>query len=307
MAVEGVDYADARPSPSGLYAAGKRFAVRYGGPGRDSKQLHSAELAALRAAGLDVVANAEGAADGYRGRDAGRAWAISARDHFTALGMPADRPIYFSVDWDADSADWAAIDAALRGSAEILGAARVGVYGSYDVIAHCVAAGTARWFWQTYAWSGGRWHPRAHIQQYKNGVTVAGGSVDLNRAITADYGQWGYTGGDDMALADDKIVITADTAAEIGKQAGDQVSAATLLQLAVIHAARSADSAAAALKVATAANAGVTDLKAAVDLVDEEVWAKVPDPGVTAAEKAALLRAVLGDDAATVGALLAAG
>lgn len=48
-----------------------------------------------------------------------------------------------------------------------------------------------------------------------------------------------------------------------------------------------------------------TDLRAAIGNVDEEVWAKVPDPDISAAEKAALLRAVLGADAAAVGALLA--
>lgn len=47
------------------------------------------------------------------------------------------------------------------------------------------------------------------------------------------------------------------------------------------------------------------ELLAAVSQVDEQVWAKVPDPGVSVAEKADLLRAVLGDDAAAVGALLA--
>src|SRR3954469_17640306 len=107
MSVEGVDYADARPSPAGLVRAGKKFVVRYGGPGRTSKQLDATELRSLLAAGLRVVANAEGAANGYRGRAVGRAWAQQAEEHFRALGMPTDRPIYFSVDRQADSVDWA--------------------------------------------------------------------------------------------------------------------------------------------------------------------------------------------------------
>ena len=52
-------------------------------------------------------------------------------------------------------------------------------------------------------------------------------------------------------------------------------------------------------------DAKAAELAAQVGQVDEEVWAKVPDPDVSAAEKAALLRAVLGADAAAVGALLA--
>jgi N-acetyl-anhydromuramyl-L-alanine amidase AmpD len=56
-----------------------------------------------------------------------------------------------------------------------------------------------------------------------------------------------------------------------------------------------------------AVTAAKDETLAAVANVDEEVWAKVPDPNITVAEKADLLRAVLGDDAAAVGALLAAG
>lgn len=206
MPIEGVDYADSVPSASALKAAGKRFAVRYGGPGRDSKQLTASELRALRSAGIDIVANAEGAASGFTGRTAGRSWAQQALNHFGPLGMPPGRPVYFSVDWDAGPGDWAGIDAALAGAAEILGAKRVGVYGSYDTIAHCKNAGTAAWFWQTYAWSSGRWHPAAHIQQYKNGVAVGGADCDLDRAMTSDYGQWGVN---DVALeASDKTWFT---------------------------------------------------------------------------------------------------
>lgn len=189
---EGVDYAFSVPSAAGLAAAGKRFAVRYGGPGSASKHLTAGELVKLRTAGLDVVANAEGAAGGFRGGAAGKSWAQSALSQFAGLGMPNGRPIYFSVDWDADSGDWPDIDAALRGAATVIGAGAVGVYGSYDTVAHCFAAGTASWFWQTYAWSSGRIHPAAHLYQYHNGVTVAGGDCDLTRGMVADYGQWGY-------------------------------------------------------------------------------------------------------------------
>jgi hypothetical protein len=153
-----------------------------------------AEADALRAAGIAVVANVEESAGTYRGTAAGIRWATAGDAFFRKLGMPADRPIYFSVDWDAGPADWPDIDAALRGSASVLGPGRVGVYGSYATVAHCAAAGTAAWFWQTYAWSGGRWHPAAHLQQYRNNVALAGGTVDLTRAVTTDYGQWGEAG-----------------------------------------------------------------------------------------------------------------
>jgi hypothetical protein len=51
-----------------------------------------------------------------------------------------------------------------------------------------------------------------------------------------------------MSLKNDNIIITEDTADEIGKKAGDVVSAATLLQLGVIHAHRAAVNATVARK-----------------------------------------------------------
>jgi hypothetical protein len=189
--IEGCDYSYDPPDPAGLAAAGKNFAVRYGAVGNSAKFLTAPEVQGLHAAGLTIIANVEETAKALQGTAAGVRHATAGDAFFRGLGMPPDRPIYFSVDWDAQPADWPAVDAALQGAASVLGSGRVGVYGSYDTIAHCVAAGTATWFWQTYAWSGGRWHPACHLQQYKNGVALAGGTVDLTRAVTADHGQWG--------------------------------------------------------------------------------------------------------------------
>jgi hypothetical protein len=98
---------------------------------------------------------------------------------------------------------------------------------------------------------------------------------------------------DDMALADDLIAITNSTAAEIGggRREGDKVSAATLLQLAVIYAARADDKAAAANDQVTALGksltAAITALSAR-DYVDEQALAAELAPGVAAAVVAAL-------------------
>jgi hypothetical protein len=189
--IEGVDYSYDPPSVSGLVAAGKRFVVRYGGVGKTGKLLTAAETTALRKSGLAVVANVEETAQAFRGAAAGVQHAKAGDAFFRSRGMPGDRPIYFSVDWAAGTADWSAVDAALRGAASVIGPDRVGVYGGYNTIAHCVTAGTATWFWQTYAWSGGKWHPACHLQQYRNNVTLAGGTVDLDRAVVPNYGQWG--------------------------------------------------------------------------------------------------------------------
>lgn len=83
-----------------------------------------------------------------------------------------------------------------------------------------------------------------------------------------DTRPWGVQEEDDMALADDMIAITNSTADEIGggKKEGDKVSAATLLQLAVIYAARADDKAA-------AGNASVAALKSELDEVQAKVAA----------------------------------
>jgi hypothetical protein len=223
---EGVDYSSTRPNPQQLYAAGKRFVVRYGGPGGDWKHLTAAEAASLTGAGLALVANAEGAADGLLGGwDVGVSWARSADTAFRALGMSAGRPIYLSVDFDCGpDKQWAACAQALRGAASVLGPARVGVYGSYDVMQWAKRDGVARWYWQTYAWSGGRWAGHNNLEQYRNGVSLAGGTVDLCRSKTADYGQWGV---DDMALTDadvDKIWAEPDSAADLNMRSAMHVA-----------------------------------------------------------------------------------
>lgn len=191
--MEGVDYSTSRPSPVGLYAAGKRFVIRYGGAGSANKWLTIGEAHALHAAGLSIVANVEGTERGLMGgHGVGAAWASQADNHFQGCDMPADRPIYLSADWDVQPDEWPTVANALRGAADAIGHDRVGIYGGRNAIRWARRDGVARWFWQTYAWSGVRteWIPGNHIQQYHNRVPVAGGEVDLDRSLTVDFGQW---------------------------------------------------------------------------------------------------------------------
>lgn len=202
MTIEGVDYAfPPRPSITGLAAAGKKFACRYGGPGTEDKWLHLDEAQALAAAGISIVANAEGAASGAMGgRSVGVAHAQSADAWFRTCGMPSDKPIYFSVDFDVTFGQWSTVADYLRGAASVIGAPRVGIYGGRHAIEWARRDGVAKWFWQTYAWSSVNgstvWVPGNHIEQYHNGVTVAGAPVDLNRALQNDFGQWTPGNGD---------------------------------------------------------------------------------------------------------------
>lgn len=192
LEIQGVDYAfPPHPSPAALVAGGFKFVVRYGGPGTEDKWIHADEAQALAAAGLWIVANAEGSAAGLAGGyTAGVVWAQKAKSWFKSIGMPANRPIYFSIDYNTDSGDWATLEAAMDGCASVIGREWVGVYGEYAILAHLHGAHKATWFWQTYAWSTGRWFFANHLEQYLNGVPIDGADCDLNRAKQTDYGQW---------------------------------------------------------------------------------------------------------------------
>jgi hypothetical protein len=198
MAIEGVDYAWGRPGAAALQRAGKRFAARYLSHDTTGKNLSRREAIDLSAAGIAIVVVWEHAADrALDGHAAGAADATFAAAQAKACGMPDDRPIYFAVDFDASPSQQAAINAYLDGAASVIGRSRVGIYGGYWPVKRALDAGKARWAWQTYAWSGSHWDPRAQLQQYRNGEHIAGVDLDLDRATVTDYGQWrlGSTGG----------------------------------------------------------------------------------------------------------------
>lgn len=187
---EGVDYSWARPNPETLYRQGKRFAVRYLFP--SGKGLTAAEVTKLHAAGLSVVLNYEGASGGPRnGMEQGRQDAKRAVAYAVEVGAPKGCPIYFSVDFDASLTELrGCVHEYFVGVASVLPHNRIGIYGSYRTVEVSREWRIPMWFWQTYAWSGGRWSHANHIEQYRNGVSIAGGTVDLDRARAVNYGQW---------------------------------------------------------------------------------------------------------------------
>jgi hypothetical protein len=197
----GLDYVTAPPIAS-LQAAGATFACRYTGyfAGYDlstiatpqGKVLSPGEAKTLSQAGMALVSNYEWYANRALESAASGMWdAQTAQKIHAACGGPADRPIYFSVDCDcagAQTADY------FTGVASVIGLQRTGAYGSYRVIKWLLDNHLITWAWQTYAWSLGQWDARAHIQQYQNGVDMDGHSVDYNRAMQPDFGQWFYGG-----------------------------------------------------------------------------------------------------------------
>lgn len=194
MTVRGVDYSSGRPSHAALKAAGVSFVCRYvgstvHGTGRSAKWLTPAEAASLHADGLDVVVVFETVAQrAEAGEKGGVGDAHTAVADLAYCGLPADLPVYFAVDYDATVGP--NITGYFRGVASVLGLKRVGAYGGYKVVKALFDKGLITYGWQTYAWSGGEWDARAQIQQYANGQKIDGSSVDYDRAMHAEFGQW---------------------------------------------------------------------------------------------------------------------
>lgn len=202
----GVDYPWTHPSAAALQASGAAFAMRYLSTDA-SKNLSRAEADDLAAHGIwcGVVWETT-AGRALAGQAAGAADARTAAAQAAACGMPADRPIYFAVDTDTS---WSSVQAYFAGVASVLGAARTGVYGGLRVVQGAAASGLVTWYWQTSAWSGGVWDPRAHLRQ-GGGITIGGVDCDRNTTTVTDYGQWmpGRTPTvqeDDMPYTEDQL------------------------------------------------------------------------------------------------------
>jgi len=205
--INGVDYSTSRPEPHSLYMAGFRYASRYVGLGGRSKRLSPIEAQALTRAGLAIIANCEGAAEGWMlgGYAIGRAAAAASLLDAGLCGMPDGRPVYYSCDFDVTEAQWPDVRACLRGASSVHGLDRTGIYGGTNALRWARRDGVATWFWQALGWRHGDWEPYAHVRQWRNGVTIAGGDVDLDEATVTDFGQWYSTltpGGPMLDLAD---------------------------------------------------------------------------------------------------------
>jgi hypothetical protein len=187
----GLDYSWHGPLNPGVWKRdGYTFVCRYVSPNA-SKNLTVAEAKLLADYGLDIVlvweSTATRALEGY---NAGRSDAAAAFKQAAALGMPSGRPIYFAVDTDTS---YDRVTAYFRGVRSLRRLTEVGVYGGIRVIEGLVGTDNAAWFWQTRAWSGGRWSPFAHLQQFSFGYDGGGlYSADSNRSYVADFGQWRY-------------------------------------------------------------------------------------------------------------------
>lgn len=188
--IEGVD-ALGNPNPAALVKAGKHFVCQY------FKNLTRSQVDAYLAAGLDVVLIYETTGNRYTGGyNYGVADAHSALSLLAAIGAPAGTVVYFAEDdHDVQPSQVPTALAYANGLASVLGASRVGWYGGIRTVSAVLTSGHAKYGWQTYGWSGGKWDSRAQLQQYLNGQSLAGTTVDYDRATVPDFGAWGSTSG----------------------------------------------------------------------------------------------------------------
>lgn len=193
----GLDYT-AGPALASMKGASVAFVCRYVGyfsgynlnaiATAQNKVLTPGEAQQLSQDGISIISNYEWYANRATENASSGVWdAQTAQTIHAACGGPSDRPIYFSVDADVPGASTANY---FRGVASVIGLARTGAYGSYQVIQYLLDNNLISWAWQTEAWSNGLWDSRNHIEQYQNGVLMDGASVDYNRSLKSDFGQW---------------------------------------------------------------------------------------------------------------------
>lgn len=205
MVAEGVDCYDpvSGAQAAEMAAEGISFVCRYAAT-KGSSSLTAGEAAELHGAGLDVglIYETTGRA-ALGGSTAGQLIGAAAASAARALGAPGGTCVYVAeTDFDVQEADMPTVTAFYdAATASLRGAGfRSGGYGGLRVA--LALPGHVDYVWQTAAWSTRQWAYGAALQQYMNGVTVAGMTCDRTRAMVGDWGQWRAAaipiGGDDV-------------------------------------------------------------------------------------------------------------
>ena len=175
---------------AGILAVGRYLGYKTQGW---SKSITPDELSAIHNAGLSVflIWESNPTTAGYFGYGQGLMDAQLSIEEATYLGAPKSTAIYFTVDFDAQAADMAAIISYFNGvRAGLAGQYLVGAYGSCGVLQALQASSYAPdKYWQTYAWSGGAVFSGNSIYQYQNDVTLEGIDVDHD-TIQYNSGCW---------------------------------------------------------------------------------------------------------------------
>lgn len=203
--VPGVDYSQGYDVNS-LKSGGAQFVCRYIGFTSMSlpqdKIIVYSEAYDLVRAGFHIVSNWEWTADrasfkntfynyshpaAYAG---GVEDATFAAANHSSIGGPPTAPIYFSIDYSTDGSDCTDY---FRGIVATIGLSRVGAYGPPQALAYLKSLGliTYTWSWSILP-SDSQLNP--NIVQTATGVKMGKMIVDIDTALTDDYGQWTIPG-----------------------------------------------------------------------------------------------------------------
>src|SRR5258708_2145490 len=205
-----IDYSVLRPPIPLLQAAGVTAVGRYlgwdGEPGFQNikKNLTLTEKNALLAAGIAIWVSFEYAADAALSGDLqGERDCRLANSQLKNLGMASPgTAVYYAVDFDVKDyapslpetlanarAKLGPVAGYFDGIHSMLPNHEVDGYGGYWAISRLLDAGLIKRGWQTIAWSGGKWDPRAVLRQELTQMFGAA-DVNLHTALGADFGQW---------------------------------------------------------------------------------------------------------------------
>lgn len=166
METFGCDFSFTKPNPTALKNAGYSFVLGYIS-NDPSKDLSAGQIAAYHSAGLKVGLVFETTAGRVlSGSAGGKADGSQAHVAANARGYAANAPIFYAVDFDATTSQYATIDAYGR-EFNLTNVRPVGPYAHHNYIEHAVTPGMQpnSVGWQTAAWSGGLLSAKASIYQ----------------------------------------------------------------------------------------------------------------------------------------------
>lgn len=208
MTVLGLDEDWSKVDPAQAYKDGYRFAIGYLSQDTTGKNISMANIAALHAAHMDIGLVFEfSPQSALGGMVQGAIDARIAVANAQIRKVPNGVCLYAAVDFQVTTAQMNTVRQYLVAFAVVCQAAgyRYGAYGSY-LMCHYLATTWDGFLWQTYAWSGGLWEPKAVLRQTLNGIHEAGAIVDRDESEFPEWGQWRWN----MATDPNHNAINAD-------------------------------------------------------------------------------------------------
>lgn len=183
--LKGCDFSYSKPDLPQLWAAGYRVILIYlSDSSKGFTNAYAKQALDLGFKILPLYETSAGAALG--GFATGAAHAKFATAKAAAQGVPPEIPIIYALDQDFTMTElMGPVRRYVEGLDSVAG--EDSLYGGYNQLGYLIQAGVAhsKQNFQTYAWSAGKWLSTdvAPIEQFHNGVNVAGGQVDDCRVL----------------------------------------------------------------------------------------------------------------------------